>query len=213
MSERAAGFQITPEEDRFLRAFFRRQAARYLLALAAVALAVFWVWPRGGDSAAPDPKRGTELAALRAENEQLRGRLDELSERVAALGVRPDPAEPMDRLDERVAGALRRLDRVESRLGSAPTSAGSGEAVDASAALERLYDLEARQQRGEKSRETFEKSVLSRLYAVENGRDSVARASTSTQQSILGRLDALEERAHALERGLLGQAVPAAPAP
>lgn len=210
MSDR--GFQITPEEDRFLRAFFRRQAVRYLLVLAALALPVGWgVWPRGGDSAAPDPERQAELASLRVENEQLRGRLGELSERVAALASKPDPAEPMDQLEERVAGALRRLDRVEDRLGSAPP--GAGAAFDASAALERLYNLEARQQGEEKSREAFEKSVLNRLYAVENGRDNLARASTSTQQSVLGRLDALEQRAHALERGMVGPAVPAAPAP
>lgn len=211
MSDRAAGFQVTPEEDRFLRAFFRRQAARYLLALTALALLVVWgAWPRGGDSAAPDPERQAELAALRAENEQLRGRLGELSERVAALAGMRDPTEPMDQLEERVAGALRRLDRVESQLASAPP--GAGEAIDASAALGRLSGLEARQQREEKSREAFEKSVLNRLYAVENGRDSLARAGTSTQQSILARLDALEQR-HALEHGPIGQAVPAAPAP
>jgi len=152
------------------------------------------------------------LEALRAENEQLKSRLGELAGQVERLSAAPDPAEPMGELEETVAAALRRLDRVEGRLQKLP-AAPSGELADASAVLERLYNLESRQQRAEKGRETFEKSVLTRLYAVENGRDSVAQASTSTQQSILGRLDSLEQRAETLERGLGLRALPAAPAP
>jgi DNA repair exonuclease SbcCD ATPase subunit len=208
------GFQITPEEDRFLRTFFRRQAGRYLLGMGALAVLGVWgVAQRGGEAVAPDPAQQQELAALRAENEKLRTQLGELSQHVAKLAAAPDPAKPMGELAEGVAGALRRLDRVESRIEELPAGGTSGELADASGALERLSNLESRQQREEKSRETFEKSVLTRLYAVENGRDSFTEASTSTQQSILGRLDALERRADALERGRTTQAVPAAPEP
>ena len=114
-----------------------------------------------------------------------------------------------------MASALKRLERVESR--AAKPTAAAGPSVEVSAALDRLYNLEARQNSEEQSRATFEKSTLNRLYAIEKQRDSLADASTSTQQSILERVDALEERAYSLERGLAGEvaarAGPAAPAP
>jgi hypothetical protein len=211
MSDRAA-FQITPEEDRFLRAFFRRQAGRYLVGLGALAVAGVGLALRTAPEAAPHPAEQAALTVLRAENEKLESRLVELAGRVERLAAAPDPAEPMGALEEQVAGALRRLDRVEGRLQKLP-AAPSGELADANAILERLYDLESRQKRAEKGRETFEKGVLSRLYAVENGRDSVAQASTATQQSILGRLEVLEQRADVLERGPGAPGLPAAPAP
>lgn len=216
------GFAITPEEDRFLRAFFRRHAARYMVAMGLLVALAVWGAPRSDTGVTgPSEEQSEELAALRAGNEQLRAaneelraELTQLMERVAALGAAPGSAPALDRLEERMASALTRLERVESH---AAASAASGPSVELGAVLDRVYNLEARQDRGEKSRETFEKSVLNRLYAVESQRDSLAEASTSTQQSILERIGALEARAHGLERSLTGEGsarlAPAAPAP
>ena len=56
-STRESEYQLTPEEDRFLRSFFDRRAGRYLIGMAIVMLAVLMLGRRGDTpvAAAPAP--------------------------------------------------------------------------------------------------------------------------------------------------------------
>lgn len=231
MSEpQEGGFAITPEEDRFLRAYFHRHAGRYLLALGALALAIVctvWITVRPDDDGAAAlagaeaeaESQSQEIEAVRAENQTLRAEVEELGGRLEALDA---AARQVASVEKRLAGALRRLDRVESRVeqGSAASNAAPPDAAgawDASSILERLYNLEVRQEREEQSRTTFEKSLLARMHELEQRESGVANATASTQQGLLERLDSLEQRAYRLEQhsGLEQQtgSAPAAPTP
>lgn len=145
------GFEITPEEDRFLRAFFRRHAGRYLLLVGVLAVAAVGVALRLGDDGSDAESARAELASLREQNQQLRRDLDALGERVASQDAQ---AQQMANLETRVAGALRRLERVESRVeeGPGPEAADASASWDVSSILERLYNLELRQAQTEQRR-------------------------------------------------------------
>lgn len=183
MADSRGAFQITPEEERFLRAFFRRHAGRYLLlgALlvgAAAAGALLLGAPPG---AAEDPERWVrEVQELRAAQQGLKGALDDLRtenrglraelERVARLAP---PAAAADGaasrgLEQRVAALARRLDSLEGRVVRAASKpvAPTPELGDL---VERLDTVQARLAIEAQARENFQKSVLNRLYAVENG--------------------------------------------
>ncbi len=146
----AAEIQVTQEEVRFLRRFFRRQALPWILVLGAVAVgAARWAVP------AADPGLEQRLAesaaaieALRAENAALRTGLD-------ALGQRVPPA-----VDRRLAAAEGRLAAIEKRP-SAP-------ARDVSGVPERLQRLEERVASATGSHDTITRSSLTRLRDLES---------------------------------------------
>jgi hypothetical protein len=271
-------FAITPEEDRFLRAYFHRRAVRYLAALgltAIVAVCATLVLT-GGEEPANEPAPGAastaELDEIRSDGEQLRGGLAELrrqvgshatdaSARVAALEQRLEVAlERLERveqqagaapavparaaaLEQRLEIALKRLERVEQQAEAAPavsaraaaleqrleivlkrleqqakTAPAAPAAVDSIAdsdlnsVLERLYNLELRQEVQESKRESSEKDLLERMFQVESSREQLASARGEAERSMLERLSSLESRAFQLEK-TVGASPPAAPAP
>ena len=162
----AAEIEVSPEEERFLKRFFRRQAVPWFGLAVVIALAAAWA-PRGGSDQALEIRTNAAIAQLRSENQRFR-------EQVVSLGAvletgAPADTRELDELERRVESAKqnvkmiearvsaeldRRLDALESRSASAPALPGgaTGElpsdaaAWDVSAILERLYALEMRQQ-------------------------------------------------------------------
>ena len=141
--------QVTPEEARFLRRFFRRQALPWLLVLGVVAVATArWAVP------AADP--GLELrlaetqavvAAVRAENAALRTELDAVGQRIQAA------------VDRRLGLAEERIAAMEKRP--------SGRASDATVVSERVARLEERLASATAAQDTITRSNLSRLKDLE----------------------------------------------
>jgi uncharacterized protein YlxW (UPF0749 family) len=146
----SAEIQVTPEEARFLRRFFRRQALPYLLVLGAAAItAARWSAP-----AAPGFERRLQEAAaavdaLRAENAALRAEIETLGKRMqAAVDRRLDALEGRVAAVERPPNApvadpsdvVERIGRLEERL----ASASGGHDTVARSNLARLNDLESR---------------------------------------------------------------------
>ena len=169
--------EVSPEELRFLRGFFRRHSLPYIVLTAVLALGVVW-WSDSAVEGDADQTAEDRAATedLRAENQQLRAALSQLSGRVDTVlsdanggaGTLTQRIEDANRsvrsIESRVTAALeRRLAEVDRRLydlesrGDANTSpaklsdADDPSAWDASAILERLYDLEMRQNRVEAS--------------------------------------------------------------
>ena len=146
-----AEMQVTPEEARFIRRFFRRQALPWMVVLGVLAIAASrWAVP------AADPDLARELAetrtmleAVRAENATLRTQLDAVGQRIqAAVDRRIGAAEgriaaieklPRARTAE-ASGVTERLARVEERL----AAAASAQDTVTRSSLSRLKDLEAR---------------------------------------------------------------------
>lgn len=221
----AGEFQITPEEERFLRAFFRRQAGRYLIALGALAivslasaLAISRPGAPAAETLAEPSTAAHELDALRAEHERLRVELAELAERrerpAAASG---EWVARLGALEKRVATALGRIERVEQRARStagaapaAPAAAADPDPAQAASVRERLYNLEARQESVESQHQVFQKDLLERMRELEESRAWLASHRAEVDRSVLERLDSLEQRAFNLERSVT--TAPAAPA-
>jgi hypothetical protein len=143
--------QVTQEEARFLRRFFRRQALPWMLALGVVAVfAARWAVP------AADPGLELRVAesqalmeAIRVENAALRTELDAVGQRIqAAVDRRIGAAEgriaavekrPVSRASDS-SGVSARVARLEERLASAATAQDTVTRSN----LSRLKDLEAR---------------------------------------------------------------------
>lgn len=144
-------FEITPEEDRFLRAFFRRQALRYLAVLAALAvLAVTGtiLLRQEADeppsaAARPDPGTVAALEGFRAESRQLRDDFDALNAGVEKR--RGVTAAEVAAVNDRIEALLSRLERLEQKA-----TAAANAAPDA-ALLERIERLEQRSSNLEES--------------------------------------------------------------
>jgi len=144
-----AVMQVTPEEARFLRRFFRRQALPWLVGIGVVAVATArWTVP------AADPGLELSLAetqavveAVRAENAALRTELDAVGQRIQAA------------VDRRLGAAEGRIAAVEKRP--------SGRASDASGVSERVVRLEERLASATTAQDTVTRSNLSRLKDLE----------------------------------------------
>jgi hypothetical protein len=121
----AAELQVTPEEARFLRRFFRRQLLPWALGLGAVAVAAarFAVPPADPGIERRLSESGAAIESLRAESAALRTQLEALGQRI-----------PRD-FERRLAAAEGRLAAVERR----PSGAGR-EASDVAARLRRLEE-------------------------------------------------------------------------
>jgi small-conductance mechanosensitive channel len=177
--------EVTPEEERFLKRFFRRQLLPYIAVLLVIWVTSAW-WPSGGEEAgALEARTSAALAQLRTENQRLRVALEALSERMdAGLSEQDHGANELERrvedakrsvrmIEERVIAATeRRLDALESQLATgapAParaTPAGpppEAAAWDVSAILDRLYALEVRQDREAATWETAQRSRAAQL--------------------------------------------------
>jgi len=205
--------EVSPEEERFLRRFVRRETLPWLAgvsALAALALGAALhqpLAPNATSSLAPapgalpavsDPDEGP-LVALREENERLRADLGTLAREVAELksvaraGAVGGANVDVHELELRVREVFEtRVARLESSLAALPASADAGDGApvqdaDLVAIRDRVFNLEMRQDRKDQER-------------------------AALQQELLARLDELE-RAHAqLEHSRAPGSVPAAPA-
>ncbi len=141
--------QVTPEEARFLRRFFRVQALPWMLALSIVAIATArWAVP------AADPALERQVAdanavmeAVRAENAALRTELDAVGQRIQAD------------VDRRLAAVEGRVAAVEKRP--------SARATDGSKVGDRVARLEERLASATSSHDTVTRSNLSRLKDLE----------------------------------------------
>jgi hypothetical protein len=146
-----AEMQVTPEEARFLRRFFRRQALPWLLGMVVAAIvAARWAVP------AADPGIEQRLAestaaieALRAENAALRTQLDALGQRVQQPAV-----------DRRLAAAEGRITALENL----PRPAKG----DGSEVAERVSRLEERLASATSATDTVTRSNLARLKDLES---------------------------------------------
>ena len=177
---RGGEIEVTPEEERFLKRFFRRQLLPYFALLLVISVTSAW-WPSEEEEAgALEARTSAAVAQLRTENQRLRAALAALSERMdAGLSAQDHGANELERrvedakrsvrmIETRVIAATeRRLDTLESQLaaGAPPPAraAPSGPppeaaAWDVSAILDRLYALEVRQEREASTRETDQRS-------------------------------------------------------
>ncbi len=224
MSDQPGQPLLSPAEARFLTGFVRRQMIPWFagttalaLTLAAAAFAVAThlaepaIAPRSLERASAGGASPAELAALRDELAGLRGEFGEQLE-----AARRDLAA----VDQRIAEATEGVESLRSRISkaekavkaAAPRATGPALAsTDLDAMLERLSNLETRQQEIEGKRESFAKDVLNRLYAVETGRDRAEANRLENEEKSQARLRNLEERFSQLEAKLTG--VPAAPTP
>lgn len=158
--------EVSPEEERFLRRFFRRQVMPWFALAIVMAVAAAWGM-RGESDQALEVRVSAAIAQLRSENERLGQQVEGLSGAAeSAKGVDAREADELERrvesakqnvrmIEARVTAELdRRLDALEAHANAAPampTGVGSGEfpsdaaAWDVSAILERLYALEMRE--------------------------------------------------------------------
>ncbi len=163
---RGGEIEVSPEEERFLKRFFRRQALPWFAAAVLIALTAAWgLRPEPGDEGL-EVRVSAALAQLRSENEQLRAEVEALSKQVATPRVKLEGADELERrveearrnvkmIEARITADLdRRIDSLEAHVAqagsqaAAPASAGMPADVsawDASAILERLYALEMQQ--------------------------------------------------------------------
>ncbi|HZO09360.1 MAG TPA: hypothetical protein VFC77_08280 [Myxococcota bacterium] len=147
---RDASIQVSPEEYRFLRRFFRRQALPWVVGLALVAIAAArlavpevprGVAPRIDEALARIATLERENAALRTELEGMGQRMPSgLERRIAAAESRLLAVERPAAPDRDAGDVADRVARVEERLAS---TASAQETVTRSN-LTRLRDLEAR---------------------------------------------------------------------
>ncbi len=177
--------EVTPEEKRFLKRFFRRQLLPYFAVLLVISVTSAW-WPSEEEEAgALEARTSAALAQLRTENQRLKVTLAALSERMdAGLSVQDHGANELERrvedakrsvrmIEARVIAATeRRLDTLESQFAAgdpkpsraAPTGPPPEAAAwDVSAILDRLYALEVRQEREAATQETDQRSRAAQL--------------------------------------------------
>ncbi len=165
------GIDVSPEEERFLRGFVRRQLVPWTLALLVVTTAVAWGLS-GDDASEIETRTSAALAQLRSENQKLKAELDSMRVELAGAPSDGAGADELERrienakanvrmIESRITAALeRRIDALEARVASgasaAPASAApstgappaDAAAWDVSAILDRLYALEMREDGG-----------------------------------------------------------------
>jgi hypothetical protein len=144
--------QVSPEEVRFLRRFFRLQALPWMVVIAAFSIvAARWSAPVVVGSAEVEQQLSEAVAAidaLRSENAALRAVLDAEAKRVQAA------------LDRRVGAVEGRVAAVEKRSAVPGVRAGGEVAA-------RVAQLEERVAAANGAHETLTRSNLARLRDVE----------------------------------------------
>ena len=206
--------QLTPAERRLLRKLFHRHAAPYLVIMGLVT--VIAVATGDSDEFAPEEPAAVAAAppvdveALRRIQDEAQALLAGLTEASEKRQGEADAAmQQIAALEKRFGATSRRLGEVEAATGRAQAAAEKALAAtppaaaapaasegDAAAILERLYNVEVRQDQVEAS----------------GGRRSAER--TASIRALLDRLGALEARTSRVEEYAPGSgALPAAPAP
>jgi hypothetical protein len=194
------GIEVSPEEERFLRGFVRRQLVPWTLLLSAAWLLVAWSLA-GGDASDLEARTAAALAQVRNENQSLRTEMAVL---------RADLAEPAshaggDELERRVEDAKANVRMIESRISAAldrrisalEAGRAQGEPVAARAAAGPPPDAAA----------WDVSAILDRLYALEMREDRSDSAAPAAS------VPALERRILQLEAAAQGVPLPAGPAP
>jgi predicted RND superfamily exporter protein len=210
---RGAGeMEVTAEEDRFLRRFFRRQLMPWAAALVVISVTLSLML---GDEDAVEVEARTSaaVAQLRSENQRLAAELEQLDARLAkGLSAREstsgnelerrieDAKHNVRMIESRVTAKLeRRLDSLEAQLGQggAPASIASAPRPRPSAGAPppdaSAWDVS---------------QILDRLYAVEMAQQEGGAGATDGR-----RLGEIEERIARLETSSSGLALPANLAP
>ena len=152
----AKEIQVSPEEHRFLRRFFRRQALPWMVALALVAVA-------SARLAVPAMAPGVAL------------RLDEAMAKIEAL-ERQNAAlrTEIEAMGQRMPGAIeRRLASAEGRIAVIERQPAASERDPADVA-ERIARVEDRLASATSAQETATRSSLSRLRDLEARMDAIA---------------------------------------
>ncbi len=151
---------VSPEEERFLAHFFRRQMLPWAGVLLVIPVTAIW-WLAGDDGGAREARTAAAVAQVRTENQALRAQLAVLTEAFEAgrssgrggdeLERRVEDAKQSVRMIEaRVTAALeRRINALEAQASALPDSGQvapppDAAAWDVSAILDRLYALEMR---------------------------------------------------------------------
>lgn len=210
--------RLSPAEDRFLRAYVRRQVLPLLagvivvtLALAGLAIERVTV-QRESASAAPAPTAaGPEPADLLAAIERLEGdarnhREQESATREKLANEVREAESRLARLEPRIAKLTRELAalgaaRPVTSPPAAPAAGTASPSGDVASVQDRLFNLEKRQDREEALRHSFERSVLERLAQAEDQRQQRYRTAIETEKSVLNRMFNAEARLEALEAG------------
>lgn len=186
--------EVTPEEERFLRRFFRRQALPYVALLGVMLItAVIWTDDDGGGER--EARIAAAVAQIRAENQQFARQLAVVSEQVAHKGNADHGANELERrvedarrnvrmIEARVTASLeRRLDSLETRLAARDSLAalpGAPVAVASPPPDAAAWDVS---------------SLLNRLVALE-----MSQQQAGADPAVAGRLARLEERLGRLEQ-------------
>lgn len=220
---------IDANEEKYLRSVFRRFALPYVIGIVVLVLGL-WLLSTLGEprpAGAGTTMDGAELVSLRAELDELRAQLERVdanarqatraaeaaAERSArpsapattpALGDTPEWRSLLARLD-RVGGRIdglearppQKIERVE-RVVSQPIAAPGDEVTRD--LLERMYNIEARQEQQEAGIHEGQKSLLDRVFAIEKSRDAAVVERTALEKSILERMQNVEDRFYALEQ-------------
>lgn len=231
----ADGIEVSAQEARFLRRFVRRELLPWLAGvamLAGLALVSTLMSPRPvSPAAAPVAERvaaetsglhADVFASLRAENASLRADLLALQRAVEAVRGAPAGGSEADsrRAEERARALEARVSRLESapgpRLASVTREAAgdttSAPLADLHSIHERLYNLEARQDRKDQEGAALQQDVLARLFSLERSSGSEAAARLENLNSGEQRFEKLEQRLIQIEQNRGASSAPAAPA-
>ena len=162
MSE--APIQLSDAEKRLLRGVFHRHALPYMAAMGLV-LAIVAVPGTVEVTPEPDPRISEQLGALEQMHKELAALQDDVAAARSSGSADSDRASQrfasfdkrvvgFDKRVARIAGEVEalevRLEKAESERAAAPAlPAGEAASWDVGAILERLYDLEMRQERVE----------------------------------------------------------------
>ena len=183
-----AELEVTPEEERFLKRFFRRQVRPYVLLMAVIAITAAWWSPTGNENSRV-MVNAEQIAGVRAEGDQLRAEVAALAARLETKLASSDRGG--DELERRVQDARRSVRMIEARV---------------TAALDRRLDvLESRVEKSGASRASFGApppeaatwdvgAILDRLYSLEMRQGNEQRSDVTRIARLEERLSRLEER-------------------
>jgi hypothetical protein len=221
--------QLTPQEERLLRRFFRRHALPYIAGIGAVAvLCLAFAFVRGDGQAppAPLPEPGEDAVALG----ELRADLDRALADLAAVRTREreqagEAARGASALEQRLAAVFQRIEKVEARSDATQqrvdevlaqgSPAALPDALDAAASssaaaapdqllgiLQRLHNIEKHQDSKESKRAAAQRDMLQRLYALELREDQEESLREAAEKSNRERLEGAEARLFEIEKVL-----------